>query len=674
LIRSARLRAAACAVFLLLLNLWIAKELLLHEYVNQMGSIEGTHISISRWVLENWRDLTWFPVWYGGIPYQNSYPPLHHWLTAALAGLTGFSPARSYHAVTGLFYAAGPVTLFLLARRLSSSTPYGFGAGLMYSLVSPSIWLMRTIREGASSLWQPRRLQVLIQYGEGPHIASVTLLPLALLLLIVAFERRRPVWWLLAAAGLASVVLTNWLGGLALAVAVACWLLTSESGAWWTRWLTASLVGLCAYLLAAPWLPPSVVDTVLRNERYVSGQLTPGRWKFALAGAVVFGACFWLMRRLRTPGPLRFAVLFLLPMAALPLADDWAGVRLMPQPHRYHIEMELALTLTASLGAKTLLDRVRFRWRRLLAGVLLLLCLYPIPRYRHHARWLARPLDVRTTLEYREAKWLANNVTARRVSMPGSVMFWLNVFTDIPQFGGGFDQGVVNPLWTALHYQVLTGENAGECEGELAVLALRAFGVDAVGVSGPRSSEFYKPFRNPGKFEGLLPAIWREGDDAIYQVPSRSTSLAHVILPRHLPERTPASGLDMDPLRAYIAALEDPSLPEARMRWLNRHTAEIDASLERGQIVSVQITYHPGWSATLSGAPLRLYPDKIGQMVIEPECEGDCRVLLHYNGGPEMILARTAAWIALLGGCAWVLVSWRKRDNKPSRVEAASTS
>ena len=66
------------------LNVYIARNLFALEYSQYMGSIEAAYISISRYMLENWRDLTWFPLWYGGIPFQNTYPPLLHALVACL--------------------------------------------------------------------------------------------------------------------------------------------------------------------------------------------------------------------------------------------------------------------------------------------------------------------------------------------------------------------------------------------------------------------------------------------------------------------------------------------------------------------------------------------------------------------------------------------------------------
>ena len=69
------------------LNVYIARNLFALEYSQYMGSIEAAYISISRYMLENWRDLTWFPLWYGGIPFQNTYPPLLHALVAVLPPL-----------------------------------------------------------------------------------------------------------------------------------------------------------------------------------------------------------------------------------------------------------------------------------------------------------------------------------------------------------------------------------------------------------------------------------------------------------------------------------------------------------------------------------------------------------------------------------------------------------
>jgi hypothetical protein len=179
---------------------------------------------------------------------------------------------------------------------------------------------------------------------------------------------------------------------------------------------------------------------------------------------------------------------------------------------------------------------------------------------------------------------------------------------------------------------------------------------------GPKSGEYFKPFRNARKFDGIFKEVWRGGDDAIYEIPARSRSLAHVVRPEHMVAREPVGGLDIEPLAPYLAALDNPDLPLADFRWLNRHEAAISAGLRKGDLLSVQISHHPGWHATVAGQPRRIYRDNLGQVAIEPDCAGPCTVDLHYDGGLEMRIARVLSWSALLVGLALCIVNLRRLD------------
>ena len=108
----------ACAISLFLLNLYLVRELFFVEYTHYMESIEGAYIGIARQLAADW-DLSWWPLWYGGIPYQNTYPPLLHWIDALIVKFAHVSAAHAYHFATAVFYAAGPVTLFWMLLRLS---------------------------------------------------------------------------------------------------------------------------------------------------------------------------------------------------------------------------------------------------------------------------------------------------------------------------------------------------------------------------------------------------------------------------------------------------------------------------------------------------------------------------------------------------------------------------
>jgi hypothetical protein len=143
--------------------------------------------------------------------------------------------------------------------------------------------------------------------------------------------------------------------------------------------------------------------------------------------------------------------------------------------------------------------------------------------------------------------------------------------------------------------------------------------------------------------------LWREGGDTIYAVPQRSKSLVYAIPKSSVIGRAPIHGLDIAPIEPYLAALDGPSLPVPEVTWHSRHSATIRAELRPDQVISVQVNYHPGWSATVNGASPRIHPDGAGLMIIEPDCTGTCEIGLRYGPSLEMYLA-LAGSVLLMGG------------------------
>jgi hypothetical protein len=635
-------------VLIFLLNAGLCRELFFVHYSRNMGSIEGAYVSISRYLMENWRDLTWFPLWYSGIPCQNTYPPLLHAIVAGTAAIARISPALSHHAVTAFFYCLGPVGIYFLLHRLGRSPAVAFAGAVIYSLISPSAWLIPAVRADLGAVWGPRRLQTLVGYGDGPHIAALALLPFALLALDVAVSRKRPMDCLLAAVSMAAVALTNWLGAFALAMAVvSCVLSKSRS-----LRPAAGIAGL-AYLLACPWIPPSTIRTIQFNAQTIGGDyrlVYRSLPKYTAIALFVLLLGRYIFTKWKVREPVRFALSFSFLMASITLAAEWAKIYVVPQPERYHLEMDLAFILAVALLFLPYRRRIPPRWG---ASLLTILGLALAIQCRHVARNWIGEIDIRRTTEFKTAKWFDANMSGRRVMAPGSTCFWMNAFTDTPQLSGGFEQGVVNWENRVAVYISYSGDNAGGRDGEIAALWLKAFGVHAVAVGGPKSGEHYKPFRNPRKFEGLLTEAWRDGDDVIYRVPQRSASLAHVVSGQDLVSRPPIHGLDIEPIQRYVAALENPALPIAGLQWRNRHSAEIVAGMVPEQVLSVQVTYHPGWRAAVNGAARRVFSDGLGFLAIEPKCNGPCRVELVYDGGWEMRAARLLSALSLAGCLAW---------------------
>jgi hypothetical protein len=649
-------RAVTIALFplvLFTLNFYFCKELFTLEYSQFMGSIEAAYITISRYMIDNWRDLTWFPLWYGGIPFQNTYPPFLHAAVAMASVVFRVSPALAYHAVTAFFYCMGPVTLYALTLRLTGSRWCGLWAGLAYSVIPPSYFLMPSVRAGMGGEFSLRRLQALMAYGEGPHITALAMLPLGILCLDLALAKRRPQWYVLAAATIAVIVLSNWLGALALAISIFAYLLAqSATDGGFVMWLKAFGIGAMAYAFVLPWIPPSTIQAIQLNALHIAGDYVESYRRlpiYCVIGISFAIALKYAMERLKVSRPIQFSVMFAILISALPLGSEWFGVAIVPQPERYHLEMDLAICLAIVSGTFTLAQKAPQRFRYALASVALILCLLPTRLDRRHARRMIKPVKISETAEYEVARWFDSHVASGRVLAPGTISFWMNAFTDTPQVGGGFDQGRVSRSNSLALYQLYSGENAGVRASEIALLWMKAYGVQALSIGR-------KPFIQPERFHDLTPAA-RFGEDIIYWVPERSKSLAHVVPRTGLVRALPVNGLDVDQLRPYVKSLDDPVSPLADFRWTSRHSAEIHADLMPAQVLSVQITYHPGWHATVQGVACSLHGDGLGQIVVEPSCQGSCDVRLSYDGGSEMRVAKIVCWSSVIGCIIWIAFS-----------------
>jgi hypothetical protein len=379
----------------------------------------------------------------------------------------------------------------------------------------------------------------------------------------------------------------------------------------------------------------------------------------SLAGVILLVAGFlllsWLLRKLGAPA-LRFFILFAFLTGGVVVL--WtARMYVVPQPHRYQIAMDMALCLSVIFtGAELLKSKPRLLWG---AGITLFLLTAIGIRYNvRYARTLIRPIDVTTTSTYKIARWLDGHFGDQRVMVPGSYALYINNFTDTPQVLGGHDPMQANPLMRIVGFVLYSGMNAGTRDGEISAIWLKALGVHAVVVSGPQSGEYYKPFANPLKFDGLLPVLLRDAGDTIYAVPARSSSLAHVVPVEALVSHLPIHGLDVDETERYLKALDDPSLSEAELVWTNRHSAAIHAQVQPGQAISVQVTYTPGWRAEANGSPLRVEKDGLGLIKLAPKCQGACEVTLIYDGGTELRLTLAASLITMAGVVAAFLIGF----------------
>src|SRR5258708_10743640 len=158
------------------------------------------------------------------MPFLRVYQPGFHVTVASVATISGLSPERAYHFVCALIYSLGPVSLFLLCDRLTNRRGFAFICGVLYSLVSPSVLFSSAIRHDLGGWNFARRFQDLVHYGDAPHIAALTLLPLAILSLHCCLKPNGARAVPIAAVLLGPVVVTNLTGTLGLVIAVIAYL------------------------------------------------------------------------------------------------------------------------------------------------------------------------------------------------------------------------------------------------------------------------------------------------------------------------------------------------------------------------------------------------------------------------------------------------------------------
>ncbi|MCZ2152842.1 MAG: hypothetical protein LC114_02890 [Bryobacterales bacterium] len=665
---------ALAALALLLLNAAIIWPLFSLEYPANLSSIEGAFIGLARHLHEHFELIGWFPNWYGGIPFQNAYPPLSHVLVALWSRLAGVSVALAYHQVSATIYCLIPVSVSVLALSLRAPRWPAWAAGLFVSLASPSAWLIHPIAVDMGGWRHLRRFQVLAVYGENPNLSSLLFCLISLALLARALTSRRPLWFALASVACGATVLTNYLGAVVLALGALAMILSYEEIFAARRWLWCAVIGTFGYGLVMPWLPPSTILAIRRNAPHVGGRYesSPVVFVYIVAGLLLTFALVATLRAMGTSRALRFSVLWSCFLGGIVLAAAKQDIQILPQAMRYHVAMEFSLALLVVLGGSWFLREALSRpsWAYAYLGMILVLGSVQLPSAWSYAHSLVHPGDAHGTIEAGTVRWLEAHLPGERVFLPGSVSQWADAFGDVPQFGGGFDNGVVNPNYLAVSYQIYSSADAGARAGEIAVTWLKAYGVRAIQVSLPESPEYHHPFHDPLKFDGLLNAIWQERGMKMYQVPARHEGLAFVIPESAVPVRQPRDGLDIEEALGYVAALEDGSLPVAQFHWKAEGDAEIVAALGEGQALSVQVSYHPGWEAWIvdgqngqrpsRGERLKVSKDGLGQIVLRPG-PGTHRVRLTFTGRNERTVAYGVSGFCLIVLLALTIAPVRER-------------
>lgn len=652
----------AAAIFLLTAVLiWPLFRL---KYMNNWSSIESTFISDARMIRETWNQGGWQPLWYCGTRFDYIYPPALRFGTAFIALYPRMTTARAYHIYIAFFYCVGIAGVYLFARTLFGARAPAWLCAASAALVSPTYLFIRDFRADVAAAYMlPMRMNVLVRYGEGPHMTAFALLLPALAAAWVALHCRRPL--MLAGAGVLSalVVSNNFYGATALAMffPLLCWAIWLATRDGWV-WIRAAAIAALAYGLTAYWLTPSYLRITLDNMRLVS---KPGNaWSLAVLLVViaVFAAVTWRFGNRR---PERAWIVFLagsLAFYTLSVVGNrlW-NFRVIGEPHRLVPEWDLLL-IFCSVAVLYRLWQQSGSWRssRWVRGAVLIAMLAFFSmgaRYLKHA-WKCFPADPNPTerVEYQITDWLAHNLPSARVFASGSVRFWFNAWYSIAQVGGGSEQGLLNGGIMPAFWDFVLGP-----EAKPSVLWMQALAADAIVVNDKESREIYHDFQYPKKFDGVLPKVYDDGaGNRIYQAPRRFADRARVVETARINAVLPPRfNNDVEYLGAYVDAVEHGPDTAALVTRHEPNSMSIRARVAAGQSVLVQETYDPAWHADVQGVPVPIHKDAMGFMVLDAP-PGEQQIRVHFDLPLENKVGRgiTLVTLCLL---AWVCVGGRRR-------------
>ena len=644
------------AVLLFLLAAALVGPWFTTGYQNKWESIESTFVSDSRFLIEHWPHPRWQPLWFAGTRFDYIYPPALRYGTAAIAKAAGILPIRGYRFYTGFFYCLGIAGVYLLIRAGTGSRGAAWLGAAATALVSPAFLVLSRLRMD-SLFWSPQRLHVLVEYGEGPHMTAVALIPIALAFAWRALAGRRPAALALAAVFAAAVVSNNFYGATSLAICYAALV--------WSFWVTrrgekrfgrAIAIPALAYGLTAFWLVPSYFRITLANMKYVAEPTNAWSIAVVIAAAAAFA---WTSNRWAGGRPDRTWAVFVAGLfgffALDVLGAYFFNLHITGQAGRLVPELDLA----AILGGITLLAAAWRRGRgfRLAAAAVALAGLSTGTNYLVHAwRIFPAPDDYRARVEYRIPEWLWRNMPGARTFPVGSVRFWFDAWRDLAEVGGGSEQGVLNEMTERAQWNVRLSPNP-----ELSVLWLQAMGADAVYSYDDRSQEVFRgDYANPKKFDGILPVIYDDqAGNRIYRVPRRFPVLARVVDRERLNALEPPAGNeDMQRVRAYVDVIEHGPASAPSLIPEGTDAMRVKAPISPGQSLVVQESYDPAWQAWCDGRRLPVRADSMGMMALDPPA-GDQQIYLVF----AMPLENRIGWVltgAALAAVFLLLVrGWR---------------
>jgi hypothetical protein len=459
---------------------------------------------------------------------------------------------------------------------------------------------------------------------------------------------------LIAVVAIVVVALTNLIGVLGAAVFLAL-VPASEriGGRAEGRYARLFVIGALAGLLSMGWYSLGFIRAVLGFSTPGGGEGGTAYLWLPVILIAALASVAWLDRRV--PEGLALAVGWIAVFGAVVVARQFAGITLAPQPIRYALELDAAAAIALGIAAAWLVRRphalrsgpIRAAANIALASIVIALGAggWLSVRERLEPDPASRDWSERTVALFLSARL----APGERAYLTGDHAFWAGVFADVAQVRGGVDFAFSNPWWAHVTYQVNTGSDP-----DIARLWMQALPVRYIVVTGPASSEVYRDFVDPKKFDGRLATVFDQRGVRIYEVSPIGDS--RLVVARVGDLAAPTSAIDRDAISAYTNRIADGRPASAlEPHGLGAWRAEVD--VRDGEQVILRQAYDTGWHARIDGRAVSVRADPIGQLLVDVPA-GHHVIELEHGLHTDFIAGLA---VAIATAIIWAAISIRRR-------------
>lgn len=622
---------------LVILNFFIIFPLFQGEYTQWLQSQEATPIAIAQSISENWPHFTWNPLWYNGQPSHIFYTPVFPFLELFFKGIFNFSFSQAYRIIVALSYILAPLTFYFLVRYLTKRKIAALIAALFFSLAPSVTYWIEDIGSIASNFsLAPWRFIVINYYGQGTHSLALVFIPLAGLCFLHTLRRANlknilistlligliglidpfsllALFLLLFTLLFSEVLLSDDTAQRRVRTSLLTLIISLGFLAFWYNWtfiknffsfnqgkeITQTYLGIIPYaILIIPWV--IIMIFYIFGSRKKLQSLFIGVGWFTLNFIIIYAYYFWDKKIVLEANyylPELDMAIALMVGVVIMMFYDWMGK--LRHPH---------------------LAKVFMTWFSL--AIILLIFYWTYPFISQAWRYTQPHQNIEKTSEYQIAHWFNQNTDIKntRVFLTGNNIYWFNLFSKIPQWAGGWGNLTPNILREEITNHILTSS-----DGFQSTQLARAAFLPYLGVNS-------QDYLYPEKFKDLE-KVYEYQNQVVYKVDLKNYNLIQKVDLKDLSQLKKISSIsEEENFENYLTWLDkNNSQDNFNYSLINNDNILVRGEFKEGEGVLVKSNYNKGWKAKLDGESLKVVPDPMGFLVINPEKKGELEIELQYK-------------------------------------------